>query len=286
MTLDDAVKRLYDELPKTHIITPFVAFWGKNDTCVISIVNKFCELCDDRLHVWGFKYDPFPMNEMAYIADMIVKVRDNKLEVQKNRYGKNFTLDYEPEEPAMSDNSGRWTYKHLKPDSAGYAECFRILREAVKDGIIRNWYYGTEMPDGYPGIDVHSKNGHGFEASRDTDGTKGDIGLLREAADYVLELKHQKWLESQPIHPFDGMDIKEAFRVLNKSLENNYMRENTTTPKNVSEMSDQELIDELATYKSEKTATGVRWWGVRHQNIRWLFVKNRRITQGNYGEGC
>lgn len=156
----------------------------------------------------------------------------------------------------MSDEPGRWTYKHLKPDSAGYIECFRILREAKKDGVICGWQmnsghgydhkkyvtdYNVPAVIGFYGPASDGQNDIVFAE----DGTKGDIGLLREAADYVLELKHQKWLESQPIHAFDGMDIKEAFRVLNEFLKKTGELKNTKQPKSVSEMNTEAIYQEI-----------------------------------------
>ena len=72
-----------------------------------------------------------------------------------------------------------------------YADCFRILGEAIKDGIISDWWYGAKQTNEEPGIDVYLPGGK-IATLRDTDGTKGDIGLFRESADYVMGLRSEQ----------------------------------------------------------------------------------------------
>ena len=78
-------------------------------------------------------------------------------------------------------------YQYLHPDSAGYAECFRILREAKKDEVILNWEYNSRFPH----FRVISENCLDGDVFQDRAGQKGDIGILREAADYVLGLRER-----------------------------------------------------------------------------------------------
>ena len=69
-------------------------------------------------------------------------------------------------------------------DNRSYADCFRVLREAKKEGVIANWDYESAVP----GINLYHRNASNPTRLYDN-GTKGDIGILREAADYVVGLR-------------------------------------------------------------------------------------------------
>lgn len=178
----------------------WIIVWGDNHVAVGTVVDAMRKWQRDSIYqrpIAGFTKMPYPMEVER--ADIIIHVTGGPtgmtLEITKNRHGKMRRFDcmadcyFKESNMNQNDVEKAWPYNHLHCDSAGYAECFRILREAKKDGVIDDWYYAAKMPDGPPGIDVYPVKGHGFESFRDKDGTKGDIGLLREAADYVMGLK-------------------------------------------------------------------------------------------------
>ena len=79
--------------------------------------------------------------------------------------------------------------KETTVNKYSYTECFKILREAKKDGVIREWGYRTNHSGmDYAGTGVMRLD-ETWDFFLDTDRSKGDIGILNEAAEYVLELR-------------------------------------------------------------------------------------------------
>lgn len=79
----------------------------------------------------------------------------------------------------------------LHPDSSSYADCFRILREAKKDGVISHFAFYSNISDP-ASIAVYERTNAPRKHFEDKDGTKGYIGLLREAAAYCLDLRKKR----------------------------------------------------------------------------------------------
>ena len=100
---------------------------------------------------------------------------------------------------------------YWKPDTDGcgehatYEECFRIMRDAKNDGVIINWSYHNQkhLQDTTPCCIVEAHMQPDYYAHDNGTGTKEDIGILREAAEYVLGLKHQQWKKNQKPDPDD-----------------------------------------------------------------------------------
>lgn len=77
------------------------------------------------------------------------------------------------------------------PDNRSYAECFRVLRGAKKDRIIKGWSYNNRE-NAFPAIILSYQDKLlSTKSFADEDGTKGDIGVLNEAVEWVVARKKQ-----------------------------------------------------------------------------------------------
>lgn len=206
MTLDDAVTKILADIPLTSAGSTHIVVWGRlcDGDVVRTVADAIIGREETNFYTNTHTVVGKPTNESVEQAAIVLRVSGplNKIEinVQKNRYGNTFNLHADAIGKGTTMPTEGFPYKHLSPDSAGYAECFKIMREALKDDVIYDWCYSPHMPDGHAGIDVYIIPTH-YESFRDPDKTKGDIGLLREAADYVLELKYEAWLKQQMPDP-------------------------------------------------------------------------------------
>ncbi len=211
--LSEAVSSIMGDT--SGIIGVWIIVWGENPTVLQEVVKAFRKhqaLSTCQRHVSSFSSMPVESERSA--ANIIIHVTGGPtgmtLEITKNRHGKMRRFDCmadcyfkesnmnqndvekKPDHPYQfghdTDGCGKH-YKHLHPDTAGYAECFRILREAKKDGVIGNWWYDAKGICGCPTAAVMLKGNTKPVRYDDNDGTKGDLGILREAADYVLGLR-------------------------------------------------------------------------------------------------
>lgn len=215
--LSEAVSSIMGDT--SGIIGVWIIVWGENPTGLQEVVKAFRKhqaLSTCQRHVSSFSSMPVESKRSA--ANIIIHVTGGPtgmtLEITKNRHGKMRRFDCMADcyfkESNMNQNDVEkkaWPYKHLHCDSAGYAECFRILREARKDGVIRDYGYYALSTNNNPMVSVWKYTtgcGRNFD---DTDGTKGDIGILREAADYVLGLRKAKEkpdLKTMNVHQCQG----------------------------------------------------------------------------------
>lgn len=178
----------------------WIIVWGENHVGLQEVVNAFRKhqaLSTYQRRVSHFSSMPVESERSA--ADIIIHVTGGPtgmtLEITKNRHGKMRRFDcmadcyFKESNMNQNDVEKAWPYKHLHCDSAGYADCFRILRDAKKDGVIQSWWYDIQGIRGCPTAAVMLKGNTKPSRHDDKDGTKGDIGILREAADYVLGLR-------------------------------------------------------------------------------------------------
>lgn len=112
------------------------------------------------------------------------------LTVEKHRYGP--MMSYSANIYAKDNKPPKETPMAYQYDNRSYADCFRVLRDAKGDGLIAN--YGTNAASITDGCAiayiVRKEMPHHIETFADQGGTKGDIGILREAAAWVLAQKN------------------------------------------------------------------------------------------------
>jgi hypothetical protein len=198
--LSEAVSSIMGDT--SGIIGVWIIVWGENPTVLQEVVKAFRKhqaLSTCQRHVSSFSSMPVESERSA--ANIIIHVTGGPtgmtLEITKNRHGKMRRFDcmadcyFKESNMNQNDVEKAWPYKHLHCDSAGYAECFRILRDAKKDGVIVSWmfeaYSLTQEPS--PRLVVAPTMVRNDAVIFQDDGTKGDIGILREAADYVMGLR-------------------------------------------------------------------------------------------------
>lgn len=207
VTLEDAVKVLFNQFHEnTH--GQYIILWVESKDDKDLLVAVCDAICANPLNLPLFELSTVigrPMVDTCERASMIVRVSGTpekiELNIQKNRYGSTFNLHCTTEE------------KTVHPDSSSYGECFKVLREAKKDGVIKGWWmnsgHGYDYTKGVPMYDTPTRIGFYGSASDgqndivfEDDGTKGDIGILREAAAYAKDLRAK-----QP-KPVEKMDAK------------------------------------------------------------------------------
>lgn len=206
--LSEAVSSIMGDT--SGIIGVWIIVWGENPTVLQEVVKAFRKhqaLSTCQRHVSSFSSMPVESERSA--ANIIIHVTGGPtgmtLEITKNRHGKMRRFDcmadcyFKESNMNQNDVEKAWPYKHLRHEISGdasYAGCFRILRDAKKDGVIENWWYTAKGIRGCPTAAVMLKGNTNPVRYDDNDGTKGDLGILREAADYVLGLR--KKAEKQP----------------------------------------------------------------------------------------
>lgn len=89
------------------------------------------------------------------------------------------------------------TPKEKKVNRYSYDECFRIMRKAKKDGIIRGWGFCRNNSNVEQQPATWVEHDGLFDTKRFTDdGTKGDIGVLNEVVAYVNRLSKEHALKN------------------------------------------------------------------------------------------
>jgi hypothetical protein len=130
------------------------------------------------------------LSALADYASVVIAIHgkypDVTVEYIKNRWGKLGQIktneDIQEETKTMTTDDAKAKSKEFQ---FSYAECFRILREAEGNRIIRWWNYMSSSNNVDAQVTVHGGSG---ARPFDDDGTKGDIGILNEAARYVISM--------------------------------------------------------------------------------------------------
>lgn len=193
LTLSQVVKRLYDEHCGNERYG-YLLFCG-DDAAVVDKVHGAYE----KYSLAGGPVTYLPFHKVygkptenhncsaAIIVHLSGTLDDIEINVTKNRFGNTFTMHCN----ALLEET---TVETLHPDSSSYVGCFRILREAKNDGVISRYWMnsGDESECPYLGLYGGHRGAVAEEMFLDEGGTKGDIGLLRLAAAYCLELRKKR----------------------------------------------------------------------------------------------
>lgn len=193
MSLKEAVQELRDVFDKhngRHVIT----FFGKETGTLNTVVKYMANCCIGQM-AWTEVVCRHPSCDDAdyYRSCMVVEVsgelRDITLRITKNRFGKCYTL-----KANAFDNTSP---KEKRVNRYSYDECFRIMRKAKKDGIIRGWGFcsNNSNVEQQPATWVERDGLVGTKRFTD-DGTKGDIGVLNEVVAYVNRLSKEHALKN------------------------------------------------------------------------------------------
>ena len=193
MSLKEAVQQLgstFDTYNGRHIIT----FYGKETGTLNTVVRYIVDFCKGRSGTIEIVCrHPVCNDEDYYRSCMVVEVsgelNDISLKVIKNRFGKCYTL-----KANAFDNTPP---KEKTVNKYSYDECFRIMRKAKKDGIIRGWGFcrNNSNVEPQPATWVERDGLVGTKRFTD-DGTKGDIGVLNEVVAYVNQLSKEHALKN------------------------------------------------------------------------------------------